>query len=384
MGRLEAVLPWLPARARALGQLAVRRRRGDRPRLDARRAARAPAASGRAAGLRRLRGLVELRRAARRARPRRRPHAPLVGRPAAPAASGRWRSACRTSRRGSPPPPRSPRSCHALVAWADPAAAAGRPRPLRPEPLGRRPLRRRGRPRPPGGRRLCAAGAPGRAPGPRRADRRRLGGASSWAGSTASTRRASSSRSGAATGFARCASGWWRSRTMGCGGRSVGDDAGERDPLRALCAAARRSARGARRARVRQREPARRGHARLGRRAASGARRSSRRSTARASASSPPDRRRNSCREQGVSLLVSDGWQRPKPTPAAWRPRPVTASASRRKCSSWQTRSTGSRDASCRAARRPRISSRRPTPAPFAAGAPTPRGRTSGPGSCAS
>ena len=31
---------------------------------------------------------------------------------------------------------------------------------------------------------------------------------------------------------------------------------------------------------------------------------------------------------EGVSLLVSEGWQRPKPTPAAWRPRPVTASAS--------------------------------------------------------
>ena len=45
--RLEAVLPWLPARARALGQLAVRRRARNRPRLDPRGA---PRRSSRGAG----------------------------------------------------------------------------------------------------------------------------------------------------------------------------------------------------------------------------------------------------------------------------------------------------------------------------------------------
>ncbi len=45
-------------------------------------------------------------------------------------------------------------------------------------------------------------------------------------------------------------------------------------------------------------------------------------------------------------MLVSDEWQTPKPTPAVWRPRLVTASASKKRCSAWQTRSSGSRDAS--------------------------------------
>ena len=82
----------------------------------------------------------------------------------------------------------------------------------------------------------------------------------SW---TASTRRAPSSRRGGRRGSGACASGWSRSRTMGCDGQ-IGDDAGERRALRALRAATRRRAGQAQRDRVGEREPARRGDARLG------------------------------------------------------------------------------------------------------------------------
>ena len=77
-------------------------------------------------------------------------------------------------------------------------------------------------------------------------ERRRADGAApglrrlSSGGSTASTRRARSSRSGAATGSAPSARPSLLSHTMGCDGGQVGDDAGERDSLRALRPAARR------------------------------------------------------------------------------------------------------------------------------------------------
>ena len=58
--------------------------------------------------------------------------------------------------------------CHALVVAADPARGARRPRPLRPEPLGRRPLRRASGPDPSGDARADdAAGAPRRRGRPR-------------------------------------------------------------------------------------------------------------------------------------------------------------------------------------------------------------------------
>ena len=72
-------------RARALGELAVRRRRADGHALEPRRHPRRAAARRRAAGLRRLRRLGGVGRAARRARRDRGSHAHLVGHPPAPA-----------------------------------------------------------------------------------------------------------------------------------------------------------------------------------------------------------------------------------------------------------------------------------------------------------
>ena len=71
-------------RARALRELALSRRRGDRPRLKAGRGAGAAAACGRAPGVHLLRGMGGVRGALRAAWTRGRLHPFLVGRAAAP------------------------------------------------------------------------------------------------------------------------------------------------------------------------------------------------------------------------------------------------------------------------------------------------------------
>ena len=140
-------------RARALRELALSRRRGDRPRLQAGRGAGAAAACGRAAGVHLLRGMGGVRGALRAARPRGRLHAFLVGRAAAPESRNardpqrRPAHRARAERRVRRAPPGALRD-HGERSSAGP----GEPWRLRPEPLGRASLRAARRARPPEGR----------------------------------------------------------------------------------------------------------------------------------------------------------------------------------------------------------------------------------------
>ena len=153
MGRLEAVLPWLPLvlALSANSPYAAARRPGSPLRgRSCSSCCRAPGA----AAVRRLRGLGALRRAARRARARRRPHAPLVGRAAAPAPGTlEIRAPDQPPARGHRR--RSPELAQALVAGptrpARPTAAST------PRTAGRPRASARRRARPPGGRRLCCS-----------------------------------------------------------------------------------------------------------------------------------------------------------------------------------------------------------------------------------
>ena len=112
--------------ARRLGQLAVVRGARDRARLDARRAAHAAPARGRAAGLRVVRGLGALRRAARRARARRLVPPHSGGTCARIPASGRSRSACPTSRASPAVTVAFAALVQALVGAAEPGPPADR------------------------------------------------------------------------------------------------------------------------------------------------------------------------------------------------------------------------------------------------------------------
>ena len=109
MRALEGVLPWLPAPARALGQLALPRRRGDRSRVRAGGGAGAAASRGGAAGLRLVRELGGVRRALRATRARRRLHAVLVGRASAPEVRDPRDPRSRPADRGRALAARSPR-----------------------------------------------------------------------------------------------------------------------------------------------------------------------------------------------------------------------------------------------------------------------------------
>ena len=121
MGRLEAVLPWLPLLLALLGELSLRRRRGDRPRLDACRAAHAPAARGRAARFCRLRELGRALRSYWSSWALPTTSCGSGGTSVPIRASAPSRSACRTSRAGSRSPPRLRALAQALVAWVEPA-----------------------------------------------------------------------------------------------------------------------------------------------------------------------------------------------------------------------------------------------------------------------
>ena len=84
-GRARGGARLAPSRARPLGELAVPRRRGDRPDVEPSRGPGGAATRVGAAGLRLVCGVGGVRRALRAARPRRRLHALLVGHPPAPA-----------------------------------------------------------------------------------------------------------------------------------------------------------------------------------------------------------------------------------------------------------------------------------------------------------
>ena len=246
-------------RARGLGELAVPRRPRDGDGVEPRGDARPAAAQRRAAGLPRLRGVGGVRRAHVGDRARPGLHEVLVGRAAASRASGRSRSACRTSRRRS-------RSPAGLIRARCRPSARGRARAAAPRSIRRRArstsrtagrhcavrLRRGARP---SERDAAAAGARAcRELVERAAGRAELGSEPLLAGSTRPAGPSASSRSGAATGSRRCADlverslAWRRAEQTETLAR-------ERHPLRALRDAAGRRARGRRGPRGREREP---------------------------------------------------------------------------------------------------------------------------------